>query len=67
MTANFFDSTCNEQELTHELFGVCDDQNGNKAYTDIDNNAKWIATVSNEAQINIEFIAIDNCIKIFKN
>ena len=45
-----------------ESFGICDDENGEKAYTDITNENKWIATVLNENRILLTFTAIDKCI-----
>jgi len=66
MKVDFFKTTCKEPELTHRQFGVCDDEDGKKAYTNIDNTTKWIATVNNETEKAIEFIAIDNCIPILK-
>lgn len=44
---NFFDPACQEPPFTHTLFGICDDEDGNKAYTDVTNPDKWIATVEN--------------------
>lgn len=66
MMVDFFKTTCKEQELTHQQFGICDDEDGKKAYTNIDNANKWIATVNNKTKKEIEFTAIDNCITILK-
>ena len=62
MSLNFFDAQCQESSLTHELFGLCDDQNGTKAYTNIDAPEKWVATVKNQKKIEIVFTAIDACV-----
>lgn len=68
MRIDFFETTCKEQEeIAHQKFGICDDENGKKAYINIDDTDKWIAIVNNENQIKIEFTAIDNCIEVFKD
>ena len=66
MHIDFFNTTCKEPIQTNELFGICDNQDGEKAYTDVHDNIKWIATVKNENKIEVTFTAIDNCIIIFK-
>ncbi|MCH7397170.1 hypothetical protein MM236_04180 [Belliella sp. DSM 107340] len=66
MSVNFFDTDCKEVSRTDEQFGICDDQNGSSAYTDISDSKKWIAVVKNDNEIEISFTAIDNCINIFK-
>ena len=62
MRINFFEATCKEPPLKNELFGLCDNQNGTKAYTDIDNHVNWIATVKNDNKIELTFTAIDKCV-----
>lgn len=62
MSINFFEPTCQEQGITNALFGLCDDQNGKKAYTNVINPTKWIATVKNDNNKNLLFTAIDKCI-----
>ncbi len=59
---NFFDAACQEPVLRHAKFGICDDQDGTKAYTDITDDTKWVATVKNSAQVDIIFTAIDACV-----
>ncbi len=66
MKVDFLDKACKEQEITNRKFGICDDEDGNKAYTNIDDSSKWVATVSNENNVKIGFTAIDNCIEVFK-
>ncbi len=44
------------------IFGLCDDQNGTKAYTNINDRTKWIATVKNDSNRNLTFTAIDKCV-----
>jgi hypothetical protein len=41
------------------IFGICDDQNGQKAYIDRSDKDKWIATVFNERSFQLIFTAID--------
>ena len=66
MSVTFFETNCKESLRKEKQFGICDDQNGTKAYTDIINSAKWIAKVKNENEIDISFTAIDNCIIAYK-
>jgi hypothetical protein len=66
MSANFFESPCKEPSRTDPLFGICDDQNGRKAYSDLVTESKWIATVKNEQFIEVTFTSIDNCITFMK-
>jgi len=62
MSLNFLDTPCKEPSRTDLFFGICDDQDGTKAYTDVINNDKWIATVKNNKKIRVSFTAIDKCI-----
>ncbi|MFN6088913.1 MAG: hypothetical protein ACK47E_09225 [Cyclobacteriaceae bacterium] len=65
MSVNFFEAAC--QETTSELkFGLCDDQNGAKAYIDTTDLAKWVVTVENSNGVTVTFTAIDNCITIIR-
>ena len=66
MSVDFFETGCKEPARIDDLFGICDDQNGTKAYTDVQNTNKWIATVKNDNRIEVVFTAIDNCITILK-
>jgi hypothetical protein len=59
---NFFDATCQEPAINQSEFGLCDDQDGTKAYTDITDATKWVATVKNPKQKNLVFTAIDACV-----
>lgn len=63
MSVNFFSVACQET-TTDVLFGLCDDQNGAKAYIDIVDQTKWVVTVENNSSISVTFTAIDNCIQI---
>ncbi|MCH7402784.1 hypothetical protein ACFOUP_05675 [Belliella kenyensis] len=65
MSVNFFNTICIEESRREKLFGICDDQNTSKAYTDNTDNTKWIAKVTNIKEIDITFTAIDNCIIVF--
>ncbi len=59
---DFFDAACREPERTDALFGLCDKQDGNIAYTDSLNPGDWIATVKNDSGIALTFTAIDKCV-----
>lgn len=66
MSVNSFRKKCQEIPRTDNIFGLCDDQNGTKAYSNTSSPKKWIASVKNDNKIEITFTAIDNCIIIFK-
>lgn len=66
MKVDFFNTDCSEPSQTTELFGICDDQNASKAYTEANHSHKWIATVKNHNRIELTFKAIDQCMKIYK-
>ena len=59
---NFFDPECREPARKDVKFGLCDDQNGTKAYTNTDDPSRWIATVQNDTKVELTFTAIDNCV-----
>ncbi len=59
---NFFDAACQEPPINHAEFGLCDDQDGTKAYTNLADSAKWVATVKNRNQKELVFTAIDACV-----
>jgi hypothetical protein len=59
---DFFETSCQEPPINESLFGLCDDRNGAKAYTNTDDKTKWIATVKNENNITLTFTAIDKCV-----
>lgn len=59
---HFFNTACQEPPFNHTLFGLCDDENGTRAYTNIDNPPSWIATVKNDTAKTIVFTAIDKCV-----
>lgn len=64
---NFFNSTCSEEPRTNHQFGLCDDEtNNDKAYSNVNNERLWIATVENQRQLEIQFTAIDHCMNILK-
>lgn len=63
---NFSEPTCREQPRTDNIFGICDDQDNTKAYSDTMDNNKWIATVRNYNNVQVLFTAIDNCTIILK-
>lgn len=67
MNINFFDPLC-QTIINASVFGICDDSPppSKPAYVDITNHSKWIATVKNANQRELIFVAIDNCIEIFR-
>ncbi|HEY0175188.1 MAG TPA: hypothetical protein VGC08_02350 [Pedobacter sp.] len=66
MSLDFLDSPCKEPSRNEKLFGLCDDQNGTKAYSDHLNSNNWIAKVINEDQVDVTFTPIDLCMNILK-
>jgi hypothetical protein len=66
MSVDFFAGIYPEAARVDALFGLCDDGNNTKAYSNSDNSDKWIATVVNENKRNIRFTPIDNNIIVYK-
>jgi hypothetical protein len=66
MSIDFFNNPCKEDPRTDNQFGICDDQNHTKAYTDITDPSKWVAKVLNQNSKSITFTAIDICLNILK-
>ncbi len=66
MSINFFDRGCQESPITASSFGICDAQDGSKAYTDILDATTWVAKVENPEAKAIIFTAIDGCIEILR-
>ena len=62
MKLDFFDKKCQEPPLNQEKFGICDDQEGGRAYTSLKNESIWVATVENKNKIELTFTAIDKCV-----
>jgi hypothetical protein len=62
MSLNFFINDCQEPNISDNEFGICDDENGTKAYTATHFRGKWIATVKNTNSIPLMFTPIDKCI-----
>jgi hypothetical protein len=59
---NFLDNTCKEQERFDLAFGLCDNQDGTKAYSDSENTETWFATVKNDSAIGLTFTPVDKCL-----
>jgi hypothetical protein len=59
---DFFDNKCSEPLRKDPVFGLCDNQNGTCAYTNVDEPDKWIATIKNKNEIGVTFTAIDKCV-----
>lgn len=66
MSVDFLNSGCKEPLRNEKLFGLCDDQNSKKAYSDILDDSKWVSTVVNDEELSVVFTPIDNCIEVFK-
>ena len=62
MKVNFLENLCKEPTRNNTLFGLCDDQNGQKSYSNTENPEKWMATVRNDKSINLVFTPVDNCL-----
>ena len=67
MKIDFFNTNCEESPRISNRFGICDEQKGAKAFTDISDETLWIATVINPEGLKISFTAIDNCIIVQKD
>lgn len=66
MSVDFFTTSCKEKPRKENYFGILDDHNELPAYTVIDDEKEWIAKVINKNNKEICFIAIDNCVKVYK-
>ncbi len=67
MNVDFFNTECRESVRNNSVFGICDNHDGTRAYTDIGNNSTWVAKVENCNKLDTVFTPIDNCIIILKN
>lgn len=66
MNIDFFNDECAEPEKNDTRFGICDNQDGGKAFTNNNNENIWIATIDNPNGRVTLFRAIDNCLEVFK-
>ena len=66
MPVDFFNTNCKEAPINDSLFGICDNEDGRKAFTNKTNKDIWIAKVKNDKNIIVLFTAIDNCIDILR-
>jgi hypothetical protein len=62
MSLNFFRADCQYPPISVDTFGLCDNQDGTRAYPDTANPEDWIAEVKNETNLNIVFTAVDKCV-----
>ncbi|MFI3328306.1 MAG: hypothetical protein SNH79_01100 [Rikenellaceae bacterium] len=62
MKIDFLNNIHREPARNDIEFGLCDDQNGEKAYSDITDRSKWVATVQNKNAISVVFTPVDNCL-----
>ena len=66
MIEELLGTNCTEKPRKDKLFGICDDQDGEKAYSHNATPENWIAIVVNNNEELVTFTAIDNCIIVFK-
>ncbi len=62
MKIDFLHNNCVEPSTQAPEFGLCDRENGEKAYSDFENPKDWIATVKNENKQTLFFTPIDKCL-----
>lgn len=62
MSLNFFNPACQYPPINLASFGLCDNQNGTRAYPDTANPADWVAEVKNANNIDIIFTSVDKCV-----
>ena len=66
MIEDLLGTSCTEKPRQDKLFGICDDQNGEKAYSHNTNPENWISIVMNGNEELVTFTPIDNCIIVLK-
>ncbi len=62
MSVNFLDNIYKEPARNNPLFGLCDNQDGQKAYSDIEMPDTWVAIVKNDKEIDVIFTPVDKCL-----
>lgn len=62
MSLNFLDNACKELDRSDTRFGLCDNQDGTKAYSNTENPERWIATVINDKALILTFTPVDKCL-----
>jgi hypothetical protein len=62
MSLNFFRADCQYPPISLDTFGLCDNEDGTRAYPDTANPDNWIAEVKNEGNMDITFTAVDKCV-----
>lgn len=55
MNVDFFEENCRTSDITHERFGICDDENGDIAYISNKSEQNWVATAINEENYLLVF------------
>lgn len=69
MKIDFFEPKCSTENIKAVEFGICDDVDKEEkapAYIDYYNLNNWVAKISNKSGKSLNFIAIDNCIEIYR-
>lgn len=62
MCLDFFRKDCQNPSINASSFGLCDNQDGSRAYPDTANSETWIAEVKNNNNLDIIFTAVDKCV-----
>ena len=62
MSLNFFRADCQNPPISFGTFGLCDNEDGTRAYPDTANPDNWIAEVKNDNNMDITFTAVDKCV-----
>lgn len=59
---DFYKTECKTDNISVDEFGLCDNEDGNPAFVDFANRDIWIATIKNQKNKNITFVAVDKCV-----
>jgi hypothetical protein len=62
MSLDFFNISCQYPTINETTFGLCDNEDGTKAYPDFSHPETWISQVKNDTKLDIVFTAIDKCV-----
>ena len=62
MSLDFFNEECQYPSTSTDIFGLCDNNDGSRAFPNFDNEEIWIAEVKNIGKFEIVITAIDSCL-----
>lgn len=65
MSIDFFQANC-QSNTKSTVFGICDNQDGTRAFIDTTNPNQWIAKAENDNAIEVMLTAVDNCVTILR-